>query len=110
MISNNVIGIYEGGGGGGRIAAGGGLFAGGLIAAGLIAGGLFASGLNAAPLKRRRFQSPRPDISVRWKRRRLRPKDGDSAIADRHNARNDFSRRDRLYYQVSTVTVGSTKS
>ena len=49
MISNNVIGIYEGGGGGGRIAAGGGLFAGGLIAAGLIAGGLFASGLNAAP-------------------------------------------------------------
>ena len=47
MISNNVIGIYEGGGG--RIAAGDGLFAGGLFAAGLIAGGLFASGLNAAP-------------------------------------------------------------
>ena len=57
MISNNVIGIYEGGGG--RIAAGGGLFAGGLfagglfaaglIAGGLFASGLFASGLNAAP-------------------------------------------------------------
>ena len=30
------------------------------------------------------------------------------AIADRHNARNDFSRRDRLYYQVSTVTVVCT--
>ncbi len=27
------------------------------------------------------------------------------AIADRHNARNDFSRRDRLYYQVPSVTV-----
>ena len=27
------------------------------------------------------------------------------AIADRHNARNDFSRRYRLYYQVSTVAV-----
>ena len=27
------------------------------------------------------------------------------AIADRHNAGNDFSRRDRLYYQVSTATV-----
>ena len=26
-------------------------------------------------------------------------------IAVHHNARNDFSRRDRLYYQVSTVTV-----
>ena len=27
------------------------------------------------------------------------------AIADRHNARNDLSRRYRIYYQVSTVTV-----
>ena len=43
--------------------------------------------------------------------RRLRQKDGvgryASVIADRHNARNDFSRQDRLYYQVSTVTVPS---
>ena len=28
------------------------------------------------------------------------------AITDRRNALNDFPRRDRLYYQVSTVTVG----
>ena len=27
------------------------------------------------------------------------------AIADRHNARNGFSRRDRQYYQLSTVIV-----
>ena len=31
-------------------------------------------------LKRRRFQSPRTEITVRWKRRRLRPKDVELAV------------------------------
>ena len=61
-------------------------------------------------VKRRRFQSPRAGYFSEMKKTETpckRPRVGryDIAIADRHNGRNDLSMRDRLYYQVSSVTV-----